>query len=221
MAHYVNNPLEALSNGIYLAQADPDLKESTRRLLKTAEEQVARAGHISKQTLGLHRNPKPTPVLVRKLLDEVIALYSNQIEAKNIQLTKEYGSDASVSADIDDLREAMANVISNGLDACERGGMLKVRTADDLNRAFSSVLIEVEDNGIGIPREHQERLFSPFFTTKPIGTGLGLWATKQIVESCRGSITFTTSLDGDSRGTKFAIVLPTHSVANASDAVAS
>jgi len=111
-----------------------------------------------------------------------------------------------------ELQQVIANLISNAADAVDKGGKLSVSVTcvdDDNNLSNTAVLLRVEDDGHGIPPEHLERIFEPFFTTKKdVGTGLGLWVSKEIVERHGGKIQVASHNNGNGRGTTFRVLLP-------------
>jgi two-component system NtrC family sensor kinase len=149
-------------------------------------------------------------------MDRAVDLFANEIETQGVQVTRDYARDIpQIAAHEESLYRAVINLIGNALDAMERGGRLSLRvawsaTADGLRpgrTALTSrhVLIEVGDTGGGIQPDQADKLFTPFFTTKEHGTGLGLAVTHKIVEDHGGVIDFT-SVPG--AGTTFRIVLP-------------
>jgi signal transduction histidine kinase len=103
-----------------------------------------------------------------------------------------------------DLTQIASNLISNAIDAVSQSGRLEIKASVD----DRGTLLEVEDDGSGIPRENQEKVFQPFFTTKPnTGTGLGLWVVKDLVDKQGGTISVT-SPTRNRCGTRFSVFLP-------------
>jgi signal transduction histidine kinase len=110
-----------------------------------------------------------------------------------------------------ELRQVFANLLANSLDAIDDGGTVKLRVSKgpDFDDGHRSVQVVVADNGKGISESSQEHIFEPFFTTKgTVGTGLGLWVTKQIIEKHQGTIGVRSCTDGPHRGTVFTVMLP-------------
>jgi signal transduction histidine kinase len=138
----------------------------------------------------------------------VLRLYSSRLKNKNISVERQFDGCPPIYGISGELKQVLANLISNAADAVSQNGKIAVRLncTEELSRMMAQ--IAVEDNGPGIARENADRIFEPFFTTKEdVGTGLGLWITKEIVERHGGSIT-AESLDGERRGAVFTILLP-------------
>jgi signal transduction histidine kinase len=109
-----------------------------------------------------------------------------------------------------ELRQVLSNLLTNAIDASPSGGKLIVRVKPERNgNEVTGMRIEVEDFGAGIEPDDQARIFEPFFTTKSdVGTGLGLWVTKGLVEKNGGTISFCSHCGDGSSGTCFSLVLP-------------
>jgi len=200
IAHEINNPLEAVTNLIYLARSAP--AGEARRYLQMVEEELSRIAHITKMTLGFYRDSgAPTPVDIAELVREVLALYEAKLHAKNIHVQSDLEYPQQVFGSKGELRQVIANLVANAIDVLPPGGALKVAAAD----SDGSMHLRVSDNGHGIPAENLTRIFEPFFTTKAeLGTGLGLWVSRQIVEKHGGTIT----VESSAAGTCFTICLP-------------
>jgi PAS domain S-box-containing protein len=188
VAHEVNNPLAAVTNLIYLAIHAPEMPPSTAALLVQAEQELKRVSHITQQALGFHRESvTPESIQLEKLIDSVLAIYSNKFKSKNITVITDFDGCQPVHGIAGEIKQVISNLVSNAADAVGRGGTItvKVLCADSRN-----VLVTVEDDGPGVAPEYVDRIFEPFFTTKTdVGTGLGLWVSKEIVERHGGSIT--------------------------------
>ena len=200
IAHEINNPLEAVTNLIYLARSAP--AGEARRYLQMVEEELSRIAHITKMTLGFYRDSgAPTPVDIAELVREVLALYEAKLHAKNIHVQSDLEYPQQVFGSKGELRQVIANLVANAIDVLPPGGALTVAAAD----SDGSMHLRVSDNGHGIPAENLTRIFEPFFTTKAeLGTGLGLWVSRQIVEKHGGTIT----VESSAAGTCFTICLP-------------
>jgi signal transduction histidine kinase len=200
IAHEINNPLEAVTNLIYLARSAP--AGEARRYLQMVEEELSRIAHITKMTLGFYRDSgAPTPVDIAELVREVLALYEAKLHAKNIHVQSDLEYPQQVFGSKGELRQVIANLVANAIDVLPPGGALTVAVAD----SDGSMHLRVSDNGHGIPAENLTRIFEPFFTTKAeLGTGLGLWVSRQIVEKHGGTIT----VESSAAGTCFTICLP-------------
>ena len=203
IAHEINNPLEAVTNLIYLARSAP--AGETGRYLQMVEDELSRIAHITKMTLGFYRDSgAPTPVNVPELVREVLALYDAKLRSKNIHVRTELENLQPVLGSKGELRQVIANLVANAVDVLPQGGALSLRAGDE----GEGVQLRVADNGPGIPAENLNRIFEPFFTTKAeLGTGLGLWVSRQIVEKHGGKIT----VESTPAGTSFSISLPSAS----------
>jgi len=206
VAHEVNNPLEAVTNLIYLCQHDPNATDSIRSHLKLADEELRRVAHIVRQTLGFYRETSaPQRANLAELVSGVISLYQKRYVQKRVALHTEF--DQSVEAVIvpGAIRQVMANLLSNALDACDAGDEVTVRVCARDQEA----VMEVADSGHGISEANRAKLFEAFFTTKTdIGTGLGLWVSRGIIEKHQGRISVKSSTDPRHHGTVFTLHLP-------------
>lgn len=208
IAHEINNPLEAVMNCIYLATLDKAISQETREQLRVAEVELQRAAHITRQTLGFYRDtsaPKRTDIA--ELVDTALALFVPRLRSKNVKLEREYTGEAFAVGVASELRQVVSNLLANAIDAVPQGGNILLRVSNcSLNGRGKFVRITVCDNGAGIDPMHRQRIFEPFFTTKDaIGTGLGLWVSKQIMDKHHGNIRVKSRPSG---GTVFALFLP-------------
>lgn len=212
VAHEINNPLEAVTNLIYLAKRDLPNGDKVAAYLKSAEQELNRVAHITRQTLGFYRDTSsPVRFNVPQVLDDLLLLYEKRLETRNIRIVREYDSAAEIIALSGEIRQAFSNLLTNAMDAMVRGGTLTIRvrrTHEWSKDRIPGVRITIADSGSGIAPEHRRHLFQPFFTTKSdVGTGLGLWITRGIVEKHGGQIHVKTR-SGTDHGTAFSILLP-------------
>jgi signal transduction histidine kinase len=145
------------------------------------------------------------------ILDEMLELYSRKLQGKKIQVTRRYRSTTQISGYSGELRQLLANLLVNAVDAMDEGGSLQVRIAAFHHGRHNAdgVRITVADTGCGIPPAYLARIFEPFFTTKKdTGTGLGLWVSHGIVQKHGGSIRVHSRSSGLRTGTVFSIFLP-------------
>jgi PAS domain S-box-containing protein len=209
IAHEINNPLEAVVNLLYLARHDPS---HAGEYLTQAEQEVGRVARLAQQTLGFVRDTSsPGALDPAAIMDEILQLYSRKLESRRIQVTRNYRSSCSISGYSGELRQLLANLLVNAVDAMTDGGSLRVRVApgDNWSDGRTGVRITVADNGSGIPRDRLRKIFEPFFTTKKdVGTGLGLWISRGIVQKHGGSIRVRSRANGPATGTVFVIFLP-------------
>ena len=210
IAHEINNPLEAVLNLIYLARTANDLSERIKEILLTAEKEVTRVSHIARHTLGFYRDTSaPSQLDMLTLVEEVLTVYDSRLRASGIEVRKDFVVLPPVEALRGEMHQVFSNLFSNAIDAMRDGGKLTISLRENKGIDGQGIRIRVEDNGVGIPSENLSRLFEAFFTTKPsAGTGLGLWVVKQFVESWGGQIQVTSSVEPDTHGTAFNLLVP-------------
>jgi PAS domain S-box-containing protein len=211
ISHEINNPLEAITNLLYLAAHDTNV-ENVREYVKTAQDELSRVSQIATQTLRFHRQAnKPTLVTAEQLTDAVLNLYQGRLANSRVRVETTYTSATPVLCFENDIRQVLNNLIANAIDAMRTGGRLVVRAHDARHRARSSpgIRITIADTGSGMSTETLRRLFEPFYTTKGLnGTGLGLWISKEIVERHHGELRVRSSQNGPLHGTIFTLFLP-------------
>jgi signal transduction histidine kinase len=213
IAHEINNPLEAISNAIYLARSCSPSDAAT--YLKIADEELARVAEITKQTLGFYRETaSPGIVKVSALLDELLNLYSRKLQAKNLSIKKQYRDELEIWGLEGELRQVFANQIANAIYATPQDGCLTIRIRRSKswsNGQRPGTTVSLVDTGSGISQESLTRIFDPFFTTKrDVGNGLGLWITQGIVTRHGGSIRVRSTTRPNASGTIFTTFLPHH-----------
>ena len=209
IAHEINNPLEAVTNLLYLAKSDP---AKATHYIEAAESELHRVAHITRQTLGFYRDSgMPHSVQMDKLVGDVLSLYAKRLEIKSIAVDARLEQQLEVTASGGELRQIVSNLISNAIDALPSEGRLSicVHSARHPRHATNGVRLIVVDNGTGIPAEVRGKIFEAFFTTKrDVGTGLGLWVTRSLVEKRGGSLRMRTSTDPRHHGTAFSVFFP-------------
>lgn len=220
IAHEINNPLEAATNLVYLAKHSGSIDEA-KQYLEGVDRELARAANITRKTLGFYRDPsKPVAVNPAALLAEVLTLYSSRIRSKHIRTEINCPQDFEVVVLKGEFVQIVSNLISNAIDALDAGGLLRITVEKERN----GLRLEIEDSGAGIPAENQRKIFEPFFTTKKeLGTGLGLWVVKDLLEKQGGTISVVSPSNGSNGGTRFSVFLPSSPMArsSATDAKAS
>ncbi|MGZ4813899.1 MAG: PAS domain-containing protein [Terriglobales bacterium] len=206
VAHEVNNPLEAVTNLIYLCQHDPAATDSIRTHLQMADEELRRVAHIVRQTLGFYReNSAPQQTNLAELISNLTDVYRKRYMEKRVTLRTQLEQPVYAQAVPGEIRQVVANLLSNALDACGAGAEVLV----SMHTNGDGVEIAVADTGYGISEANKAKVFEPFFTTKTdVGTGLGLWVSKGIVEKHGGELTMKSSTDPKAHGTVFSIFLP-------------
>ena len=210
IAHEINNPLEAMSNLIYLAHRSEGLPEESQELLQLADAELKRIAHITRQSLGFYRESNvPADTSVTQLLESSIDLLRGKINTRHAEIHCRWQDDITIKAVAGELRQVFSNLLANSLDALETGGQITIRAKRYLGKDGAYVRILFLDSGRGIPLETQHKIFDPFFSTKGnLGTGLGLWVTKQIVDKHHGSIRVRSRILPPTTGTAFQITLP-------------
>jgi PAS domain S-box-containing protein len=213
IAHEINNPLESVTNLLYLIEHHPHLDPEIHKYARVAGSELARVAHISRQTLGFYReSAQPVPVRLPELLDDIIRLYSRKLERKRVRVVREYELDGEVCLYPAEIRQVFSNLLMNAFEAVAEEGVITIRARRSSpwsGRPMAGVRITVCDNGHGIEAQHRRRIFEPFFTTKgEKGTGLGLWVTSGLVQKHGGSIRLRTSTQPDRHGTVFSAFLP-------------
>ena len=209
IAHEINNPLEAITNLLYLAKRNPS---NVDKYLDLASNELARVNHIAKQTLGFYRDPSSAVCInVSEALESVLAMYIHRLEALGIKVKKQYDEQAEMMGLAGEIRQVFSNLIVNAIDSMGPGGTLYLRVSrvSSWSGSGSGVRVSIGDTGSGISAESKERIFEAFYTTKvEIGTGLGLWVTRGIVEKHKGAIRFRSKTPPGKSGTVFSIFLP-------------
>lgn len=212
MAHEINNPLEAVVNLLYLAASHPSLPETSRQYLLTADQELTRVAHITKQTLGFYReSATPQVTRVSQILDGLLLVYEAKIRNKKLHVDIAVPEDVEMTVVRGELRQVLANLLQNSIEAVHRGGHIRIRATKRHNHRSGddAVQITIADDGKGIPEAGRRRIFEPFFTTKKdVGTGLGLWVCKGIVDRHSGSIRVRSRTTPGSSGTVFSVFLP-------------
>ena len=211
VAHEINNPLEAIFNLVYVAKNNPDAPQAVVRHLTLAEQELERVAHITRQTLGFYRDSSVAEDIdMAALIDSVLVLYSHKLRAKNIRTELQFDECPPFRGLTGELKQAISNLVSNAADAVGHEGTISILLQCQEDSGTRTIQVTVADDGPGIPAEHCERIFEPFFTTKQdVGTGLGLWVTKGIIDRHGGSLLLRTSSNGDAaHGAAFTIVLP-------------
>ena len=220
IAHEINNPLEAVTNLLYLLEGT-QLNEQQREYLTTAQQELARVSEIASQTLTHNRQQDiKGSASISALLDSVLVLYQGRIAGSNTKIDRRYRNGVPLTCRPGELRQVFANLIGNAFDATRKGGhiLLRERAAVHLNTGQIGVRITVADTGTGMSPDVIAHLFEPFHSTKGIsGTGLGLWISKGIIEKHHGSIRFRSSTKPGSSGTVFSIFIPHQGLENEGD----
>jgi PAS domain S-box-containing protein len=212
MAHEINNPLEAVINLVYLAKNKAGRKD-VREYLSIAEEELERVSQLTKQTLGFYRDTRGAiSTNIGSQLLSLLSVFSSRTRNKAIEIRPEIRQNPEIVAVPGEIRQLVANLLSNSIDAISARGLIRIRVSAATERKAegrSGVRLTVADSGPGIPLAVRSKLFEPFFTSnKEVGTGLGLWVCKTIVEKHGGDIRVKSSVTPGRSWTVFSIFLP-------------
>ena len=213
IAHEINNPLEAITNLLYLIRQE-HLAPDVARFADLAQQEVTRVSEITQQTLRFYRQSTlPAHTNVGELLDSVITLHLGRLQTLQVDLQRDYARDLHLFCFAGELRQLFANFIGNALDAMTPdGGRLVVRAHRSMLNGVVGIRISVADTGCGITQESRRHIFEPFFTTKEAtGTGLGLWVSEQIIRKHHGSVRVRSRATGHT-GTVFSVFFPSSGV---------
>ncbi len=213
IAHEINNPLEAITNCMFLIESG-ELDDASRHYLQMAQRELDRVTHITTQTLRFYRqSTRPTSTDIGDLLDSVLTLYEARLRDHGIQVVRDYTSVPPILALDGEIRQVLANLVGNAVDAMmghagPRTLVLRARPRRFWSSGAPGIALLIADRGSGMDQATLARIFEPFFSTKGItGTGLGLWVSREIISKHSGLIQVRTRKEAPS-GTVFRIVLP-------------
>lgn len=222
IAHEINNPLEAITNCIYLLE-QCDLADEPRHYVTLVQQELARVSHITTQTLRFYRqSTRPAQADIAELIETVLALYEVRLRDHNIVVVREFQHVPRVTVYDGEIRQVLANLVGNALDAItsvhsgsSSGAdsvagrlVLRLRSCIDWGSEDPCVTITVADTGSGMSAATLRRIYEPFFSTKGVtGTGLGLWVSQEIIDRHHGEIRVRSRQQAPS-GTVFRLTLP-------------
>ncbi len=215
IAHEINNPLEAITNILFLLKNFCQLQDPALEYVKMAEHEARRISEITQQTLRFYRqSTMPTRSSMGELLDSVLSLYQGRLNSLNIHVERSYNREMDLFCFAGELRQVFANLIGNAVDATMTGGRLLVRAHQSRNwknPQEKGIRFAIADTGSGMTPEVREHAFEAFFTTKDVtGTGLGLWVSHEIIVKHRGlvHVRSTPASSGKPSGTVFQVFIP-------------
>jgi signal transduction histidine kinase/FixJ family two-component response regulator len=216
IAHEINNPLEAITNCLYLIEQG-ELEPDSRNYLQMAQRELDLVSKITMQTLRFYRrSSRPMKTDLRDLVESVLDLLDRRVKQQEIEVLKRFRDIPLVLAHEGEIRQVLANLVGNAIDALPEGGKLALRTAPgyDWVHGVPGVRVTVADNGTGMDAAVLSRIFEAFYSTKGItGTGLGLWISRDIVEKHKGRLDVWSrkGTPETSGGTVFSLFLPVES----------
>ena len=215
IAHEINNPLEAITNLLYLLKGFCTLDAAAMNYVTIAEREVHRMSEITQQTLRFYRQSTlPARATMGELLDAVLDMYGARLATLSVKLERDYDPSLDVFCFAGEIRQVISNLVSNAMDATAGGGRLIVkarRSRDWVHPNRDGVRITIADTGAGMSDEVRSRLFEAFFTTKgATGTGLGLWVSHEIILKHHGIVHLRSRQAGKGKpsGTVFQIFFP-------------
>ena len=212
ISHEINNPLEAVTNLLYIARLDPALSAETKATLDSADQELSRVSQIVSHTLRFHRqSTRARAISAKELLEPTLGLYAGRLHNSQISLEVQDRSTAVITCFEGEIRQVLNNLVGNSVDAMKMGGRLIIRASDSHSRrnGVAGVRITLSDTGYGMQPGVAQRVFEAFYTTKGInGTGLGLWISKGIIEKHSGELRFRSNSTPGASGTTFMVFLP-------------
>jgi two-component system CheB/CheR fusion protein len=214
MAHEINNPLEAMTNLVFLL-APLQTSLEGQGYIATLEDQLQGLRRIAAHALKFHRDGnKPAEFTLNSVLKEVSDFYRAQAEKQGIVVHQRLKTDGTILAFRSEIVQVVTNVLLNAFDATSPGGKVIIhlyqapRWLCEIHNSFG-YCFSIADSGSGIAMLDQARIYQPFFTTKgERGTGLGLWVSAGIVNRIGGSIRVWSTCRPGRSGTCFSIFLP-------------
>ena len=214
IAHEINNPLESVTNLLYLLETHDSLDPIASKFVQTAQAELARVSEITQQTLRFYRqSTSPTLTDVSETLDSIVSLYQPRLHSGHIQVVRKFVGRPEAFAFSGELRQVFANLVGNAIDSMPDGGCLFVRARRGSGKNAGGqwcrgVRITVADTGTGMSKDTLQRIFEAFFTTKQVtGTGLGLWVSDEIIRKHNGTFGVRSRQIAQS-GTVFSVFLP-------------
>jgi PAS domain S-box-containing protein len=221
IAHEIHNPLDSVANILYLLQHEPKEEES-KQFLQMAQTELARVTQISRAMLSLYRESKaPVRVNLKEMLDDLLLLMQRRLQILGVTVSADLPPEIAVEGFPAELRQVFTNLITNAAEAAGQGGAVAVRISSQTADTASSptledgAIVEITDNGPGIPPQVRDHIFQPFFTTKgERGTGLGLWVSQGIIRKHAGSIDLASRTDSTAHGTTARVFLAAKPIVN-------
>jgi len=208
IAHEIRNPVDAVLNLLFLLRTEP---EGAKRdeYIRQAESELGRVSAIATNTLRFYRDPAGVTVSdLGEVVQTVLDLFSARLASSHAEVETRIDAATFVSAPQGEVRQVIANLVSNALDAMPRGGRLILRGRSVVNRKTDRrcVRLTVADSGVGMTADAVSRIFEAFYTTKgAAGNGLGLWLSLEILKKCGSCIRVKSAVG---RGTVFQLSFP-------------
>ncbi len=217
IAHEINNPLEAVTNLLYLLRPSVHDPEA-QHFLHDAEQELSRVSQIASQSLKFHRQSTvPQWEKLSSLLDSTVALFRSRIHPEHTAIVRDYQDQSLVFSYGSELRQVFGNLLGNALDALggRQGGTVYIRTQESRDRRSGElgIRLTLADTGQGMDAPTLTRITEPFFTTKgSLGTGLGLWVSRDLLQKHRAVMKIKSSKGPGRSGTVFSIFFPLNAI---------
>ncbi len=219
IAHEIHNPLDSVSNLLFLMDGVASDVER-EQFLKLAKQEIARVTQISRAMLSLYRESRsPVSIDIGEMLGSILLLLDSRFRVLRVETSAELPEHLCVEGFPAELRQVFTNLLTNAAEASGPEGKVSLvaravaSSPANPGKSEPGVLVTITDNGPGVPAEVLPQLFQPFFTTKgERGTGLGLWISRGIVTKHGGTISLESSTDPDKHGTTLRVFLSTHPV---------
>ncbi len=210
VAHEIRNPLGGIASFANLLERDLEAEDPNRKMVRKITEGVARLNRIVSSLVSYTRplNLNTHPVDLAQIVEEALAFFEIDAARKVPKVTIQRRfpeSPATCQVDTEQFHQVVLNLLLNAKQAMPEGGSIEVELTSRRAEDGDWALVNVRDSGIGIEADVRDKLFTPFFTTKEDGTGLGLVTSRKIVEAHGGRITVDSV---PSEGTCFTIALP-------------
>jgi PAS domain S-box-containing protein len=211
IAHEINNPLEAVTNLLYLARGAEQFADA-REFLASADRELRRVAEITSQTLRFHRqSTSPREISCLELIEDIVSMHQTRILNAKVTVEQRLRATSPIRCFEGEIRQVLSNLVTNAVDSMrERGGRLLLRTSEGHGASDASgVFFTIADEGTGMSPKTVQKAFEAFFTTKGFnGTGLGLWVCREIMERHRGRIQLRSKQGPGKCGTVVRIFLP-------------
>lgn len=203
VAHEVRNPLTAVVGFLQLMKEDKDTTEKHQKYIDLTLQELHRAQSIINDYLSLAKpnNTRTQLINMSEELEKTIKLMTSYSNIQNIEVQSAVEDELFVTGSKDEIKQVLINIIKNAIEAMGNDGILKIIAS----KTEQDVIIKIIDNGPGMTKEQLSRIGTPFYSTKEIGTGIGLTICYQIIGKLKGSITVESEIG---KGTTFIITLP-------------
>jgi two-component system, NtrC family, sensor kinase len=217
IAHEINNPLEAITNLIYILKNCPPGSEAATGYLASTENEVNRVSRIARQVLSFHReSAAPIDLLVHELVEDALTQNGHAIAEKQLDVSREWDGTVTIQGYPAQLRQVFSNILRNAIEASMPTKEIRIRISPSSarsDRLCPAARVTIMDQGHGIPTANLKKIFGAFFTTKELkGSGVGLWLSSTIVQEHRGRIQVRSCTELGRSGTCFSVYLPSKSI---------